>query len=180
MLINLARSALLVVDIQARLAPVVSNREQTIANTAILMKAAKRLAAPVLISEQYPKGLGSTVPELIELAPDDAVIEKLHFSCAHEAKFLRRLQELKRDQVVIAGMETHICVMQTAIGLKNAGHSPFVVADATSSRRIESYSTALERMRAEGIAIVTTEMVLFEWLQRAGSPEFKELSALVK
>ncbi|MBA2350879.1 MAG: hydrolase [Burkholderiales bacterium] len=180
MLIELDQSALLVIDIQARLAPAVSNRQQTIANAAILLKGAQRLGAPVLASEQYPKGLGATVAELDELLPPDARIEKLSFACSAEKLFMQRLADLNRKQVVIAGMETHICVLQTAIGLKNAGLTPFVVADATGSRTIENYNAALDRLRAEGIAIVTTEMVLFEWLQRAGSQEFKDISALVK
>jgi nicotinamidase-related amidase len=180
MLIDQNQSALLVVDIQQKLAPIVHGHEQVISNAEILLKTAVRLNVPVLISEQYPKGLGHTVSELTDLAPKGSVVEKTSFSCALEKPFATRLAALQRKQVVIAGMESHICVLQTALGLQDEGYVPFVVADATSSRRPESYAIALDRLRSAGVTVVTTEMVMFEWLGRAGTPEFKELSALIK
>ncbi len=180
MLMKADRSCLLVVDVQAKLAPAVAMSSRVIANTATLMKAAARLAVPVLVSEQYPKGLGSTVPELAELAPAEAIITKVDFSCMGEAAYARRFAELERDQAVIAGMEAHVCVLQTAMSLLGDGHQVYVVADAVSSRATGNAQAAIDRLDAAGAGIVTTEMVVFEWLGRAGTPEFKELSALIK
>jgi nicotinamidase-related amidase len=180
MLIRADTSCLLVVDIQAKLAPVVAEPEKVIANTALLMQAARQLDVPVLVSEQYPAGIGHTVPELAELAPPDSVIEKLHFSCLGEDKYKKRLDALGRPQTVVAGMEAHVCVLQTAEDLLAADHDVFVVADATSSRRHSNHEAALERLRSGGAHIVTTEMVLFEWLEKAGSPVFKDIIPLIK
>ena len=180
MLLSAARSCLVVVDIQERLAPAVANPEGVIRRVGILMRAAQRLGVPILVSEQYPKGLGPSVPEVASLAPVGATVAKLHFSCAAEPEFAKRVEALDRDLVVVAGMEAHVCVLQTALGLKEAGYCVAVVADAVTSRRELDRSMALERMRGEGVTIVTTEMVVFEWLHRAATPEFKELSALIK
>jgi len=183
LLIARDRSSLLVVDVQERLAPAVDRADAAIRNAAILMQAAGRLAVPMVVSEQYPAGLGRTVAELLALAPDDAVVEKTHFSCAGEPGLRRRfegLQALGRDQVVICGMETHVCVLQTAIGLKEAGFTTIVVADATSSRTPANREAGLARLRENGVEVATTEMVIFEWLGRAGTHEFRELSRLIK
>src|SRR3546814_297675 len=146
-------SFLLIVDIQMGLAPAISSAREAIANAAILIQAAKRLDVPVLAFEQYPRGLGGTVPELRELLPDEVVLEKIYFSCAKESQWMERLTALGRRQVVIAGMETHVCVLQAALGLMEKGYSPFVVADAASSRRVENHRAGLDRMRAEGATI---------------------------
>jgi nicotinamidase-related amidase len=180
MLIRRRESLLLVVDEQARLAPAIAGKEQVLANTAVLIKAATRLGVPVLAAELYPSGLGPTLPEIADLLARDAVMEKIHFSCAAEEEFIGRIARLGRSQVVLTGMEAHVCVLQTALGLKERGYHPFVVADATGSRRPESHALAMERLRLAGIAAVSTEMVVFEWLDRAGTPEFKEVSALIK
>lgn len=180
MLIRRNQSTLFVVDEQARLAPAISGREQALANTAVLIRAAKRLGVPVLASEQNPKGLGPTVPEIAELLPQGAVIEKVHFCAAAEEAVIARIAGLDRSQVVVAGMEAHVCVLQTALGLKERGYHPFVVADATASRRPESHALAMARLRLAGIPTVSTEMVVFEWLDRDGTPEFKEVLALIK
>lgn len=180
MRLNAEQSLLLVVDIHVRLAPAVHGADRAIANAAILMKAARRLGVPVLVSEHYRQGLGPTVPEIAALAPEGAIMEKIHFSCADEPACAERMAAIGRPQVVIAGMEAHVCVMQTALGLKDASYQPFLVQDATGSRRHEDYAAAIERLRADGIPIVTTEMVVFEWLNRADTPEFRDLLALIK
>ena len=180
MLIQADRSCLLVVDVQARLAPAMNAYDRVIANTAILMKAATRLDIPVLVSEQYPKGLGPTVPELAALAPSGVTLEKVHFSCVADQAYGERFRELSCDQAVVTGIEAHVCVLQTCMELLEDGRPVFVVADAVSSRTPENAALALERLRSAGARIVTTEMVVFEWLRRAGTPEFKELSALIK
>lgn len=180
MLIDPRQSALLVVDIQERLAPATFDPGRVVAGAGLLMQAAARLDLPVLVSEQYPKGLGPTVEPLRALAPAGAVVEKLHFSCADEPAVMARLDGLGRSQAVIVGMEAHICVLQTALGLAARGWRPVVVADATASRTEASHQAAMARLAAAGVVVATVEMVLFEWLQRAGTPEFKELSRLVK
>jgi len=180
MLLDAERSSLLVVDVQEGLISVMSEPRPVYRNCAILMRAAARLGLPVTISEQYPKGLGHTVGELRDLAGPEAVVEKIHFSCAFSPEVKARLDGLERPQAVVAGIESHICVLQTAIGLKEAGYQVAVVADACSSRAPANYQAAMERLRANGVEVVTTEMVVFEWLHCAGTPEFKELSALIK
>lgn len=180
MLLDAERSSLLIVDVQENLIPVMSEPRPVYRNCAILMRAAARLGLPVTISEQYPKGLGHTVNELLQLAAPEAVVEKIHFSCAFSPEVKARLDGLERTQIVVAGIEAHVCVLQTAIGLKEAGYQVAVVADACSSRAPANAQAAMERLRANGIEVVTTEMVVFEWLHRAGTPVFKELSALIK
>lgn len=180
MLIQRHRSALLIVDVQEKLAPVMSDPRRVIHNCALLLRAAKRLEIPALVSEQYPKGIGPTVVDLREYLPEDGVVEKTHFSCAAEPDVMARIRGLERPQIVIAGIENHICVLQTALGLKGQGFEVFVVADACASRKAENEALAQARLRQEGVAVVGVEMVLFEWLEKAGSPEFKELSALIR
>ncbi|HEX7007146.1 MAG TPA: hydrolase [Alphaproteobacteria bacterium] len=180
MLIEARRSALLIVDMQERLMPAMDGAEPVIANAARLMEAAGRLGVPILVSEQYPKGLGRTVPALAALAPTGAIAEKLHFSCAADPGWRARFEKLDRRQPILAGVEAHVCVLQTALALAEAGYRPAVVADAVASRRPESKAVALDRLRRNGVEVVTTEMVLFEWLGQAGTPEFKALSGLIR
>jgi nicotinamidase-related amidase len=180
MLMRAENSSLLIVDVQERLAPVMSDPRRVISGSVFLMRAACRLDVPVVVSEQYPRGIGPTVFDLREWMPPEGAIAKLHFSCADEPSILDRLAESGRRQVVLAGIEAHICVLQSALGLKEKGYEPFVVTDASASRRPENEEAAWLRLRQAGIATVTTEMVLFEWLRVAGTPAFKELSALVK
>lgn len=178
MLIKAERSALLVIDIQEKLAPAMNGIERVVENTAILMRAARRLAVPLLVSEQYPKGLGATVAALA--ANHGEVVEKITFSCLGDEAFAARFDALGRDRAVIAGIEAHVCVLQTAMDLLDRGAAVFVVADATASRSPDNRSAALRRLRGAGAEIVTTEMVIFEWLGQAGTDEFKELSKLIK
>jgi nicotinamidase-related amidase len=180
MLIEAQRSSLLIVDVQQGLAPVMSDPRRVYRGCTLLLRAASRLGLPIVISEQYPKGLGPTAPDIMEWAPEGAVMEKLHFSCAHDDAILARIKETGRDQIVIAGIESHVCVLQSALGFQQAGFRPVVVADACASRDPANYQAAMSRLAACGVGIVTVEMVIFEWLHRAGSPEFKELSALIK
>lgn len=180
MLLNAADACLLVVDIQDRLLPAVRDQDAVVANTGVLLKAAAALGVPVLASEQYPKGIGHMVPPVAELLPDGAVVEKLNFSCLADANFAERFVALGRRQAVVVGLEAHVCVLQTAEQLLAAGTEVFVVADAVSSRAEASHALALRRLEADGARIVTTEMVVFEWLGRAGTQAFRELSRLIK
>lgn len=180
MLMSAGNSVLAVVDVQERLAPATAEPDLVVRNCATLMAAADRLSIPVLFSEQYPRGLGRTVTGLREGRAEDSFIEKLHFSCAGEPAFLERLRSLDRRQVVIAGMEAHVCVLQTAVGLKAAGYDVFVAADAITSRAPSNKALALARMERAGIEIVSVEMVLFEWMHVAGTDEFRDISRLIK
>lgn len=179
MLLSAERSLLLVVDIQDRLMPSIHQGERVVAKTTALMGAAAELAVPVMITEQYPKGLGHTAPVLLE-AGGYELFEKITFSAARTPEVSDRLAVLGRDQIVICGAEAHVCVQQTAIDLKLSGYEVYVVADAISSREAENARLATERMRALGLQIVSTEMVIFEWLERAGTPTFKSVLPLIK
>ncbi len=180
MLVSSAQSALLVVDVQERLAPVVADRDACLARCRLLVEAARRLNVPILASEQYPKGLGHTVSELRELLEPGEIHAKTHFSCAADPGLDAVLRAQGRSQIVVCGMEAHVCVLQSALGLKAQGFAPVVVADAVASRDPANRALALERMRANGIEIASSEMVVFEWLGRAGTPEFKALIPLIK
>ena len=180
MLLERDRSCLLIVDVQERLAPVMSDPRRVLHNCALLMRAAQRLEIPILVSEQYPKGLGPTMVDLRPYLPDQGALPKLHFSAAADEAILAKLQSFDRGQVVIAGIETHVCVLQTALDLKARGFETMVAADACASRRIESEQMGWSRMRQCGVELLSVEMVLFEWMHKAGTPEFKELSALIK
>ncbi len=179
MLLEQTESSLLVVDVQERLLPAMATPNEIMAPIQLLLRAAATLGVPVLASEQYPQGLGRTVPPIRDLISKNQIVEKIEFSCAANPNLRRRLLDFGGEQLVLCGIEAHVCVLQTALGF--AGDTQvFVVADAVDSRRPESRSLALRRMERAGIELVTAEMVVFEWLGRAGTPEFKELSALLK
>jgi nicotinamidase-related amidase len=184
MLIDAAKSTLLLVDVQERLLPAMTAPEAVENRCLTLVKAAKALAVPVTVSEQYPKGLGRTAPALAaELGNDAAVFEKLAFSCwqdkAMKEHFIAH-HERQRPLIIVAGIESHVCVLQTALDLAAAGFGVFAVADAMSSRAKESEQLAHARMRQEGVSLINTEMAVFELLRKAGTPEFKALSALIR
>lgn len=176
MLIEREKSCLLVVDIQQRLVPAIHEGERVVENTAWLMRIAAELAVPTLVSEQYPRGLGPTVETLLQLAAEGTIVEKIHFSCADAPECRQRIDALGRPQVIVTGIEAHVCVLQTALGLSGAGYSVFVVADAISSRRPADAELALARLRSGGVHIVSREMVAFEWLHQAGTDVFRTLS----
>lgn len=184
MLLERQRSQLLVVDIQERLAHHVQNHERIVRNTEILLTAARQLQIPVTLSEQYPKGLGPTVEALQPSLEGARRFEKTHFSCAADPAIRRHVRHLEqahgRDQVVICGIESHICVLQTALGLAHGGHLVAVVMDAVGSRREDNYQVAMDRLLRHEIETVTTEMVLFEWMEEAATDEFRSLSKLIK
>ena len=178
------RSHLLVVDLQARLMPAILDGDAIVPRVNILLKAAGRLGVPVTVTEQYPQGLGSTVPAILETVPADAVVlPKTSFSAAGDPATAERVTSLRgrgRNQLVICGVESHVCVLQTALGFRNAGFDVFVVADAVSSRSAHSVSAACARLLHAGCHWVTTEMVVFEWLERAATEDFRALSPLLK
>ncbi|WP_373506012.1 isochorismatase family protein [Aestuariivirga sp.] len=183
MLLDAAKATLLLVDMQERLLPAMSGDADVEKRCAILLKAARALDVPVTVSEQYPKGLGHTVAGLKAEIGSAPVFEKLAFSCWKDAAIRDHLiahHEEARPMVILAGIEAHVCVMQTAADLSAAGFAVFAVADAMSSRGPSSHALALDRMRQNGVSVVNTEMVVFELLKQAGTAEFKALSALVR
>jgi nicotinamidase-related amidase len=170
------RSALLVIDFQARLMPAIEDGEAVVANARRLIGAAEMLDIPVLFTEHNAKGLGPTVPEL---SPGkDGVFHKTSFDACRMPGFLDRLPD--RSDLVVAGCETHVCVLQTLLGLIEAGKRVWLVRDAVGSRRAESKETAIRRLERHGAEIVTAEMVVFEWLQTAEHPRFRDALALVR
>jgi nicotinamidase-related amidase len=169
-------SCLLVVDLQERLLPAIHQADQVVAHGGWLIQIARRLGVPVLASEQYPRGLGHTVTAIRELLPAEAFMEKNHFSCAADRDCMRRIDALGRDQIIVIGTEAHVCVLQTALDLRTASKEVYLVADAVSSRSPRDVELALERMRAEGVRIVSREMVAFEWLRQAGTDRFRAIS----
>lgn len=177
------RSMLLVVDVQERLLPVIHDWQELLDNVMWLVRVARKIGVPVLASEQYPRGLGLTHADLRALLPARGIAEKQHFSCVAAGLFRTAqpddpaLPGAERRQVVICGIESHVCVLQTALELREQGREVFLVADAVSSRRPESKALALARLQAQGIEVVSREMVAFEWLKQAGTPMFKEISA---
>ncbi len=180
MLMQREDSCLVVVDVQEKMAPAISGREEIERNVGVLLQAAEELQIPVLFTEQYPKGLGSTLEHVRSYSPESAVVSKVHFDCCAEEEFLQRIRQTGKSQVLLTGMEAHVCVMQTGLGLLRLGFSVFVAADATGSRNPDHCNLALQRFTAAGASPVCTEMVIFEWLQKAGTDEFKKLSKLIK
>lgn len=184
MLLSAAQCHLLVVGVQERLMPAMTEGDKALANIRRLVLAAHRLEIPVSASEQYPKGIGPTVASVRDALGEAALVfPKLTFSCARDDALASRLAAVRtsgRDTVVVCGVEAHVCVLQTAMDLQAAGYRVAVVADATASRDPASKERALARLASAGVAIVDTEMVLFECLERAGTPAFKAVLALIK
>ncbi len=170
MLIDPHKATLLVVDIQEKLIGAMSDPEGTRARARWLLAATAELELPTVISEQYPKGLGHTLAELLAAE----VVEKSHFSCVAAECLPASL--MAREQVIVCGMETHVCVLQTVLGLLALGKQVFVVEDACDSRTPASKAAGLARMRAAGAQVVTREMVLFELMGSAGHPLFRHIS----
>jgi len=176
MLLKKEDSLLLLVDVQEKITPAVLNPDAFIACCEWLLQLAQRMNVPILVSEQYPKGLGSTLSQFSPYLLQADCIEKIHFSSMHEPAYLDRLTQLNKKQLIIIGIEAHVCVLQTALEMKEQGWDVYVVVDAVSSRKETDLKYALKRMKNEGVCLITAEMVFFEWVRQAGTPEFKALS----
>lgn len=174
MLMQIDQATLLVVDIQDKLLPAVDQADAMLAASLWLVGVAHDTGLPVVFSEQYPRGLGHTEASLLATAPQATVVEKLHFSCVAAECLPDSL--LARKQVIVCGMETHVCVLQTVLQLLALGKQVFVVADAVASRRNSDKQLGLQRMQGAGAVLVSREMVLFEMLGVAGSELFKAMS----
>lgn len=175
MLLQHDASQVIIVDVQNRLAPVIDDGERVVERCGWIMDLAKDLDIPVLVTEQYPQGLGPTVDTLRARVNDNSVFTKNHFSCLSEPGFSQAINRPGRRQVIVAGMETHVCVLQTVLQLCEARWQVFPVVDALGSRDPEDKAVALDRMRASGATPVTTEMLFFEWIRKAGTPEATDL-----
>lgn len=170
----------LVIDIQEKLFPHMDQKDELLKRCRILLEGLQVLNVPLLFTEQYSKGLGSTLKQLIEAAGRMEPIEKLAFSCCDEPAFLNSLELSDANTVIICGIESHVCVLQTVLDLIGSGYKPVVVADCISSRKAEDKKIALERMRSEGAVITTCESILFELTRVAGTDEFRAISRLIK
>ena len=176
-------SILTVIDLQQRLGGAMPAKvlNRVIFNATLLSQAAGLLDIPVLKTEQYPRGLGPTLPNVIEALPESTTaFEKTAFSCCGADGFLATVDQLQRRQLILVGMEAHVCIMQTAIDLTNAGLEVFVVEDAVCSRRLENYQNALDRLRQSAISVVTAESVVFEWIEDADHAHFKAIQKLLR
>ena len=173
------KSLLLVIDIQERLVPAMKYGERVVDNTKVLISAANELDMPIMVTEQYPKGLGQTVPKIAKGLKDFLKFEKIEFSACTD-RVIDALKDTKRKKIIVVGMETHVCVFQTVRDLIDLGYDVFVVSDGVSSRTEENHQNALDLMRDMGARIINTEMALFDLLKKAGTPKFKSLSKLVK
>jgi len=178
LLLTAATSRLVVVDMQEKLVPAIPGSDRLIWNVSRLIRGAKLFDVPTLGTEQYPAGLGPTVPQL---AADLTILPgKLSFSCVGGDGFAEAMASRAGNQVLLAGIETHVCVLQTALDLTAAGFQVFLALDATGARGELDYATAVRRMESVGVTLATTESVLFEWCRVAGSERFKEISRLVR
>ncbi|MGH7328091.1 MAG: isochorismatase family protein, partial [Polyangiaceae bacterium] len=178
------KSVLLVVDVQERLAPAMPKEalDRLIKNTLLLLDAASELGVPVVVSEQYTKGLGPTIAPIADRLKNKGIspIEKMTFDAAGEPRVLAEIQKTSPESVIVAGMETHVCVFQTVRSLTEHGYATYVVADAVSSRTEENRALGLRLCERAGGIVTPAETVAFDWLERAGTPEFKAVSRLLK
>lgn len=173
-------AALVIVDIQERLLPVMPDGERIISNCLHLIELSKMYGMPVMVTEQYPRGLGITVPEIRSALPAYQPFEKLSFSCCGNMDFITKLRTLGRQNIILTGMEAHVCVLQTCLDLISAGFSVHLVKDAVCSRAAVNFDTGVEMMRDAGAVITCTEIVLFQLLKAAGTEEFKAISKRIK
>jgi nicotinamidase-related amidase len=174
--------ALIIVDLQEKLLPPIFNKDELVRNSQLLVRVANVLEIPVIVTTQYAKGLGATVAEVASLVSDVRPIDKLEFGCFGSDQFRSALKSLpgNRNTVLLCGMEAHICVMQTALGALNEGYLVHVASDAVGARGRWNWEIGLDRMRAAGAVISTTEMMIYELMRCSGTPEFKQLLPYLK
>jgi nicotinamidase-related amidase len=178
-IIDRKKTAIIQIDIQEKFRTAIHNFNEVIANAAILARSSEILNIPLIVTEQYPKGLGKTVEE-IKLPDKLSLIEKLHFSCFGNNEFADKIKTLELNSLILFGVEAHVCVLKTVLDALKQGLEIYVIADASSSRTPENKAIALERMRQSGAFIVSTEMILFQLLEYSGTDEFKAISRLIK
>jgi len=179
-MLTLENMALIVVDFQGNLAHSMYEKHQLFENTQKLIQGIRIFEAPIIVTEQIPEKLGSTIPEIDHYLPDIQYISKASFNCCTNERFMRELETLNRKQILLSGIEAHICVYQTTMGLLNMGYEVHIVADATSSRTVRNRNIGLEKMRDGGASLTSTEIVLFELLVTAEHEKFREIIKIVK
>jgi len=174
------KTALLIIDIQERIIPVINDHKYVVENTIKLIKGFKVLGLPIYFTEQYPKGLGPTVKSIADELSGIEAIQKMSFSCSGAEELFETLQNKGLSQICICGIETHVCVQQTVLDLIENGFQTNVAVDATSSRKAKDYEIALTRMRHHGAEVTTSEAILFELMNVCGTDTFKQVSKIVK
>ena len=179
-MMNVDDAALVVIDVQEKLFRVINNKDILAKNIQALIKGAIILEIPIILTEQNPTGLGPTIVEVAELVPAIRRIPKFSFSCCGDKLFMQEIKTTGRRHIIIAGIETHICVYQTAVELASMNYQVQVVVDCVSSRTAENNNIGLERLKIEGVSLTSTEMVLFELLKTAESTKFKDIQKIVK
>jgi nicotinamidase-related amidase len=174
------RTAALIIDIQERLYPFIFENENLTKNVAKLIEGLKIIEIPIFVTEQYVKGLGPTIEPVVNILGDHPRIEKMSFSCCDESRVMEGIAVSGKENIIIAGIESHVCVLQTVVDLIQNGYHPIVVEDCVSSRHENDKRMAIKRMRQEGAIITTVESILFELLRYSGTEQFKGISKLVK
>ncbi len=178
-IIERKKTVFILIDVQDGFVPVIHGIDSVIDNCNVLIRAAEILDIPLLVTEQYPKGLGKTVEKII-LPPGVPVIKKVHFNCFGSDEFSEGIRALDVSTLVLFGIETHVCLLNTALHALEKGYEVHVIADAVSSRTIENREIALERMRQSGAFISSVEMIIFQLMEKAGTAEFKKILQLIK
>ena len=174
------KTALLIIDIQEKILPVINNHQLVVENTIKLIKGFKVLSLPIYFTEQYPKGLGHTIASITQELGDLKPFDKMSFSCSGAGNLFEEFKSKNLSQIVVCGIESHVCVQQTVLDLIENNLQVNLAADAISSRKEIDYKTALDRMRNHGAEVTTAESILFELLNFCGTPQFKEISKIVK
>jgi len=174
------QTVLVVIDVQSKLLPVIYDYPALVENIKRIIKCTQILGIPIVLTEQYPRGLGSTVEEIKETLSEYHPIEKVSFSCCEEENFINRIKQLNRKQILVCGIEAHICVYQTCMDLVSEGYEVHLLIDAISSRKRDNRNLTIEKLNGMGVQITSVEMALFEILKDATSDEFKRISRIVK
>ena len=179
-MLKLENTALVIIDLQGKLWNVMYAKEALLENILKLIKSFRILGVPMILTEQNPKGLGSTLDEIVQILPEIKPITKFTFGCCQNGEFMQAISDLKRKQILICGIEAHICVYQTSLELLSKGYEVQVVADAVASRVTKNMDIALSRVQSEGVKLTVSEMAQYELLQTAENPKFKDLLKVVK
>jgi nicotinamidase-related amidase len=179
-MLHIDNTVLLIVDVQEKLSKIILNREDLLASLVKVINGAQVLGVPIILTEQNPAGLGQTIPEVKLLLPDIKPVSKFSFSCCGEEVCVKQLAALKRSQILLGGIESHICVYQTAVDLVSRGYEVQVLVDCVSSRTQENKALGLEKMKEAGAGITSVETALFELMRVAEGKKFKEISKIVK
>ncbi len=180
MKLDTKQSVLLIIDVQEKLLPVMSEVSGLLMSITKLVQGMQILEIPIIVTEQYSRGLGATVSEIRKLIPDIEAVEKRSFSCCINEKFMSVLNQLNRKQVLVSGIETHVCVYQTCIDLLEEGFDVFLIVDAVSSRKQDDKDLAVRVLEKEGVQLRSVEMALFELIKTSQHKQFKELSTIIK